>query len=347
MSNKNISLSSKWVDYYGTGPVGNQYEDGAVGIELELESTSTSVIDHAINFGGDSEFWTYHGEDSLRDGFELVLRKPLLPGSFAYIKAMSQLEDFLSDYKEKLLVTYRTSLHVHVNIRNYTWKQIYNVVLNTFLYENILSYNSSSNRKGNLFCVRGCDAEAGLFLLAEYINRGDIAFSNVTPGSFKYGALNMAAIPGRGSVEFRFMDASIDIKYIEKYSTYLSTFVKNAADIDIYENILKIKSDVFDLKSECKKILGNGGFNFFCSEIDFGSFSSSLMIQDNILGIINVLEKFSSNKNKYRKFSYLTDEGSTVHPQNSLSILDNNLTANEYIELDYEDEDGYEDSNFN
>lgn len=312
----NVKLTDTWKEVYGN-PYTTSYPTGFVGIELELEYKSKVP---AHEFCKESKYWEYHEENSLRDGFELVLSKPLLIFSEDYVKAMDEVDSFLKVHKNKLLVTYRTSLHVHVNIQEYTWRQIYNVVLNTYLFENVLSYKSSANRKGNLFCLRGCDAEAGLFLLANYIKGGDISFSNVGINGFKYGALNMAAITQRGSVEFRFMDASLDVKEISGFASNLCVFVMNAANTDVEKLIDQVRENTIDLKSECKKIMGSEGFHFFCSSINFNSQSAELMVQDNLLGIIHVLGCLK-NKKGYRKFTYVDDSGIPIVPATPSYIL--------------------------
>lgn len=288
----------------------NVYPDKSVGVELELESKPGVYADDFAS--NNSNFWEYHHEESLRNGFELVFSKPHIPGTENYKKAMKLLDEFLSNNKKKLIVSYRTSLHIHVNIQHFTFPEIYNIVLNTYLFENLISYRSSANRKGNLFCMRGCDAEAAFYLLGEDIRKGYRQFEMVTMDSYKYGALNLASIRNRGTVEFRFMDATIDSTEIDLWVQGLSTFVQNAAKIDPKSLIEKIHSKTFNMKNEFKKITGPF-FDFFASEIDFNHNTAQLMVLDNIFGIIHVLRMLNSQSTK-KKFSYVTDDQIIPNP---------------------------------
>lgn len=280
------------------------YPAKSVGIELELESKGGT---QAEKFASENSYsWEFHHEESLRNGFELVLAKPRIPGSKEYNTAIEVLGEFLSANEKKLVISYRTSLHIHINIQHFTFSQIYNIVLNTYLFENLLSYRSSANRKGNLFCMRGCDAEAAFYLLGEDIRKGFRQFEMVTMDSYKYGALNLASIRNRGTVEFRFMDATIDVAEIDLWVQGLSTFIHNAAEIDPRSLIDKIHNKTFNMKDEFKKITGDY-FDFFASQINFDHNAAELMVLDNVFGIIHVLRMLRLQPQK-KKFMYTTDD---------------------------------------
>lgn len=333
-----------WHSGAGWGGAGHKvYDKLSVGIELELEVEEMAEVDPYSWTGGQNKtgtHWTIHGEDSLRGGYELVLGLPQVPGTEGFDKHMSYLSEHLNEWGKDYIVSPRTSLHIHVNVQHYTYRQIYNIVLHVFLFENLLSWRCSDNRKGNLFCVRGCDAEAGLFLLAEGIKQGYPYFQTVTPENYKYGALNLATIRGLGTVEFRFMDATKSAEEIDMWASGLSLFVDRAANTDIYNTISKIRNDVFDVKSEFKGLTGSY-FEFFSQGIPFETSKPLSMINDNILGIINVSTALNRSSNFKRRFSYVDDEGLVVNPPpygvyNSVSSLPGS-DWDEEVEEHYED----------
>ena len=305
------------------GPYYKTYEDRTVGIELELECPDQ--IETGSTLTSHTDLWCVHGEDSLRGGFELVLTRPLTTDSRLYRSAIHHLSKFLETQGPYLVTSPRTSLHVHVNIQHKTLRQIYNIILNTYLFENFLSYNSSANRKGNLFCVRGCDAEAGLYLLGNSVQSGHLHFKKMYNDGFKYGALNMASIAVHGTVEFRFMDAYLDASMIDWYTKCLEEFVERASKINPRAYINALRTDSLDVKKELKKIMGEEGFQFFCSNINFSNTSTNEMVTDNVLGVIHVLDSLSNVGIKSQKFRVIGDDGMVVVDSQPAEGLINSL----------------------
>lgn len=330
-------LEKKWSEVSGSLPH-HLYPPNSVGIELELESSSP-VDPYSFVNSNEGIAWMHHEEDSLRHGFEMVLRKPLKTGEVAFKNALSGLQDWLDSNKQSLIISPRTSLHVHVNIQNMTFNQIYNVILHSYLYENILSYRCTANRKGNLFCMRGCDAEAGLFVLTDFIKNGSLTFDHIDVNSFKYGAINLSVIRTRGSIEFRFMDATLNTSEIYSWAAGLAEFVKKSADTDIKKTLDLIRSDTFDPKTEFKKLVGPY-YNFFAADINFNNMSE-LIILDNVLGIINVCAALFQRK-RYKKFNFQNDTGEVVGSHIGYNPMYGVTSGNTYTIAD-EIEDDYDD----
>lgn len=278
----------------------------SVGIEVELESSHSHVCDEAMGWACSSVGWAYHGEDSLRHGFEFVFHKPKVVGSPDYNHAISSLNGFLTEHKDYLVISPRTSTHVHVNIQHYTIRQLYNIISNVYLFENVISNRCTANRKGNLFCVRGCDAEAVLFMFTNIIkNSPKPPFVSMGQDQFKYGALNLAAIAGKGTVEFRFMDASTDSAEIDMWARALEHFVSKAANSPIQPKIDKIRNNTFNFKAECKSITGEY-FDFFTEGMSFSQSSFKTMVMDNVLGVIE-LENAIKKKKSLKAFNHTID----------------------------------------
>src|SRR5690606_27696704 len=101
-------------------------------------------------------FWLVHADGSLRgESAEYVLRNPL--DRVGVEKALNYLSKKLD--KAECNYSWRTSVHVHINMQKETLMTLYNLVCLAILFEDSLSKFSGPSRMGNLFCLRAKDAE--------------------------------------------------------------------------------------------------------------------------------------------------------------------------------------------
>lgn len=218
-------------EYYGRS---GRYNLDHVGIEIELEGSKLAS-------GEELKYWVLHQEGSLRNGgIEYVTKTGA---------TVQKLDVYFDEYdkstaKAKFVESLRTSVHVHVCAQTLTLLQIYNVITAWNLIEDVLVAANGKNRMGNLFCLRNRDA-AGIQdrLLQELKN--DQPFKNWS-SSFRYGALNFAALQKIGTLEFRFIKGLHDRKPIQMWVRNLAHFVRKAGTsftnpteiLDMYQRLL-------------------------------------------------------------------------------------------------------------
>ena len=208
-----------------------------VGIELEIEFESMKK-----HFQGES--WSHPfkvvTDGSLRmNGYEVVT-KPF---------SMSKTPEVCESIIEKLweygqpVASPRCGLHVHVNVQEYTTEQFHNLVCNFLAIE---EYLIPESRKGLLFCVSGRHQGDPL---GEFKNAADSIVNglnvreplhvctalsssvSVLENTLKYSATNIACTPKLGSVEFRFMEATLNPEEISAWAIGLVKICETLKDI--------------------------------------------------------------------------------------------------------------------
>jgi len=182
-----------------------QKQEGEVGIEIEVEGDN--LPNHVVG-------WHKENDGSLRgESCEYVLKKPC-----ARDKVNLYTNRIAKGYKDAGPVIHnspRTSIHVHINVQDLTFTQIYNFMLLFLILEKPLVAFCGEERINNLFCLRSYDAEGLLTALEEAATPA--AIWKLETDDIRYSAMNAASIFKYGSVEFRSMRGTKDVKLIQKW----------------------------------------------------------------------------------------------------------------------------------
>lgn len=245
---------------------GSRKVAGDVGIEIETEAAVAYQVPRMTG-------WLHKPDGSLRNfGVEYVSSNPV---------PIAQVNEHIDTWKAALGRhwdslqgdSHSTSVHVHVNIGDLTPIQLLNFFSLSLLFENALCEFSGNDRKGNLFCLRAKDAEIKFFSVLNSLKNMQYQVQIVralSPGHFKYSAINTDTVRSFGSLEFRMMRGEKDPEIIKTWVHILH----------------RIKE--YSLKFECPKailkhIRENGAMSLFndC----FGDYVRHLMyasIQDDV-----------------------------------------------------------------
>lgn len=167
-----------------------------IGLEIELENCSESFY---IN-----RYWTTKSDGSLRNnGIEFVsqpLRTKQIPYAVEYLK--EKLYAYNNpDFSE------RTSIHVHLNVRDFTIERLKVFLLLYCIFEKHFFNVAGTKRENNIFCVP-------LYKTEQYISLEE--FSDGLFNWSKYNALNLGCVLGNGvskkfgTVEFRHLYGTLD-----------------------------------------------------------------------------------------------------------------------------------------
>lgn len=181
---------------YLNNPIGKSFplppKEGLNGVEIEVEGINLPI---AV---GDQ--WNAINDGSLRgESKEYVFREPLPEDQVE--AALESLNKAFLAANSVIKESYRTSVHVHVNVQKLTFKQLYNFILLYICFEDILIQLCGKERDGNLFCLRVTDAEQ----LVESLKSLPLYGS---PESFRgdglrYASINVNSVGKYGSLEFR------------------------------------------------------------------------------------------------------------------------------------------------
>ena len=171
-----------------------------VGVEVELENIhDIEVGGHPIGF---SKRWVAVHDGSLRNGgVEFVLREPL--GGKDLVESLMELERGLRDSGRKPLMSERTSVHIHLDIRSLTVQELRNLIILYTIFEKVLFKYAGKTREHNIFCASFADAQALLPMINTSLMQGKTIQRHRFGGFQKYASCNLLAILDHGSLEFR------------------------------------------------------------------------------------------------------------------------------------------------
>jgi Putative amidoligase enzyme len=213
---------------------------GDFGIEIEVEGKN---LPREVN-----QYWRCEADNSLRgESMEYIFSKPQPLNKVKTI--LNTLVKKFKDTGSVLDFSFRTSVHVHMNVQNITPERVLSTIYTYLLLEDPLMNLCGDNRKGNRFCLRLQDAE-GL------VERLSLAFGNIKDGfayipkdTIRYSALNVEAIVKYGSIEFRAMQGNCDVDRITNWCTLLNCLKvfteKYDTPMDVYEFYNKVGPEDF------------------------------------------------------------------------------------------------------
>ena len=213
-----MNAAVKLQDWWDFGS--NRIEGPLIGVEIEVEGTN---LPRDMARTG----WTIHQDGSLRgESAEYVFSKPV-----DYERANKILDKFAEKIATAtdIFMSYRTSVHVHVNVRDMTFTQIYNMILLYTLYEDQFGQLAGDHRIGNLFCLRMKDAKGYLDALRKAAELG--RWNNLNSQHLRYSACNPVAMFSHGTLEFRAMRGTTDTHLIRRWYTLLLRLRYAAADL--------------------------------------------------------------------------------------------------------------------
>lgn len=197
---------------------------GDIGIELEIEGTGLNKLET-----DPYKYWTGKPEQSLRNGWEYVSRKPVKIEDLD--EALSEFTQLLKGCK-KLKTSIRCSTHIHVNVLHLTQREVYNVLAFYYFVEDLLVQTQGPLRMGNLFCLRMSDAEGVVGDIEASLNPRNPQFLFLfNKGSHKYGALNLSAPGNFGSLEFRFFRPITNTSLLRMWCIELHRMINRASQV--------------------------------------------------------------------------------------------------------------------
>lgn len=218
-----------------------------VGIEIEVEGTNLPA---AIP----GNRWSAVRDGSLRgESFEYVLKGPMNVSEAN--TALDDLEVAFKDHGSTIKEAHRGSVHVHVNVQDYTCEQIFTTIFLWLLVEPFWLRLCGETRDGNLFCLpsylSGDLPEWSQGFLRGFRN-GGFDF----PPRGKYASLNTDAITNFGSLEFRTFSSHTSAKVVGTWVGWCDRLVQVGGGTPItnmgkvlheaQDNPRKFLSTVFD-----------------------------------------------------------------------------------------------------
>lgn len=258
----------------GVTKMGGRARAGDVfGIELECEGKKVDWDGSSPELLND---WVPHNDGSLRAHHgscqEWVFNGPVKYD--ASVKRVKALFDFFKKRGSKLVVSNRTSTHVHFNMGDKNAYQLVNLFILFTILEGILDNYCGEDRAGNLFCLSSRHAQRQIDWIEDSCFK-DFHFGNLRE-NFRYCSMNIAAINKFGTVEFRAMrglDNEQDVldwlSILDDLCQYGCYKMKNP--VTVLEEI-SVKGPLMFLKSVFKF----GNFMKLAQGVDEGAIADSM-----------------------------------------------------------------------
>ena len=212
--------------YYNSGNVLNIFEFKnplpIIGIEIETENI---LYEYFV-----THFWNVKEDHSLRNNGVEFTSKPLeqieIEPALHYLKR--QLE-----VKNKPDMSPRTSVHIHVNCRDFTWDQIKTIILLYSIFEHHFYNIAGKNRENSIFCVPLYKTEFIKNLLNS--NLEHLIWS-------KYCGINILPLMNFGTIEFRHLYGTLDPLTILEWIDNIGCLISYATKTNFKNLVNKIEN---------------------------------------------------------------------------------------------------------
>lgn len=214
-----------------------------IGIEVETENVRAFHSDY-------SPYWKIAEDGSLRNSGREFISVPIK--AFRVENALTTL--FNNQVNEDIEFTDRTSIHIHMNVRTMTLEQLKTMVLLYLVFEKAMFRYVNPERYENIFCVPLNETSFGENL--HNLFHSDRLAINWS----KYTGLNLCPIFEKGTIEFRHLHGTKNVKEIINWINLILCLKKAA---------LKNTSEY--LWDKVKTLNTSSQYHEFANEI-FGSF---------------------------------------------------------------------------
>jgi hypothetical protein len=171
------------------------------GVEIELENVPRALWEHGMYN------WAIDGDGSLRNrGAEFRFMRPIAIDRVA--NALQELQGILELYPD-VDPSHRCGVHVHMDARDMSSKQIANLMLNYMQIEPSLFASLQGDRVSNNFCVPYFHSMDSARSLYRAFNTWDAEHLSLVAS--KYAALNAASYLEISTIEWRMFPAVLPI----------------------------------------------------------------------------------------------------------------------------------------
>lgn len=196
--------------------------DDRVGVEIEVEGLKESIRTNLYK-SQPFRYWKCVEDGSLRDGgLEFVFKKAF--GGKDIINALSEIDAMVMS-KYPLALTERTSIHVHVDVRDLDIDELIKYILLYILCENILFKFCGEERQESIFCIpvnKSDKLATDISTIIHYIRIGRIDILPDHISNFgRYSSINLVSLVKYGSLEFRGHQGTSDVGRIKNWINLL------------------------------------------------------------------------------------------------------------------------------
>lgn len=270
------------------------------GIEVEVEGRDLPKFN-------DNE-WVSTVDGSLRgEAYEYIFNSPRTLISSK--KAIKKLINKMEENKSILNFSCRTSVHVHMNVMDLEIQELANILYIYYLFEDVLLTYCGEDRHENRFCLSIRNADYILQEIYQYFN--DKYLEYFEEGKHKYASLNLAAIPNKGSIEFRGMRGTLDTDVLYPWLDVLASLYMIGCS---FNNLKEINSFIEEngISALAKKLFGKHLDLFYKEEME-----NQVYYNMSLCAEFPELDRSLNMKQapKFNKIEFILDELEVVEPE--------------------------------
>lgn len=200
----------------------------AVGIEVEVENAR----------GAEStRLWNVIRDSSLRDdGREFVLRAPIAGKDLR--DAFMELSTLIHSVPS-IVVSERCSVHVHVDVRDFTTTQLSNLLTTYVAAESALYMLGGKDRYDNIYCPGITAALEQMSVMRRVLSGDQEQIWRGVHDWCKYTGINLRSVESQGSVEFRAHEGTLDPRRILRWTNILLLMADYATTVEDPSTVLQ------------------------------------------------------------------------------------------------------------
>lgn len=208
-----------------------------IGIEVEVEN-------HTLKLSPTEGIWTGVADGSLRNAGIEYVSKPI-PASFGAIALQELLGECLDE--KECCFSPRTSIHIHINMQEVECEIVKDIILLYSVFEKLFFRFTGRGRIKNIYCVPLTDTNCLNALATNHLNDARGKWS-------KYSALNLCPIAEYGTIEFRHMHGTFDIKKISIWIRLLTSLCEYVINKGGMRDEFKEMSSGYDFPALLKAV---------------------------------------------------------------------------------------------
>lgn len=195
---------------------------GLFGVEVECEGDDLPAAPAG---------WIPVRDGSLRGHYPDQACEYVFDGAKNYAQSLLAVNRLCNAINErKPNFSFRTSVHVHVNLQDLTWNEVCTFIYTSILLENVLMRYCGENRNGNRFCLRSQDAEGFIDVAAQLFELGPRQIFRLNENNIRYSSINLASLSKYGTVEFRGMRGTSDYNVLKNWLSALNSIKQYAVN---------------------------------------------------------------------------------------------------------------------
>lgn len=212
-----------------------------IGIEIEAENV-TDPLRKGV------KLWEVVNDPSLRNGGNEFITKPLFGEDL--IAALSEFEGLCNTIKVKPRFTWRTSVHIHMDVRDMDLDTLNRLLVLYIIVENHLFSYCDPLRWDSIYCLPVIRAPRVIYhwgkLISSANNKNVMAVRQAINAAVKYQALNLLPIMKQGSIEFRHLQGTYKKDTILLWINLLLSLKKTAINLPTTDWISLVSTEGID-----------------------------------------------------------------------------------------------------